>query len=161
MDNPPYRTQDLILYYIDKNCPECRTPGSLRPANASDTIIVNKWVADFYEETFMSAPPFDERIIIDEKTKSITSLYIWVKHNNPCAMGMLCEAGAGTRRLNLIYTPADLRRRGYAKAVVCALVKIVRDEGAVPFLYAAAGNAAANGLYRSLGFKEAEGLTGI
>jgi predicted GNAT family acetyltransferase len=73
-------------------------------------------------------------------------------------MGMLCGNGGGLSRLNLVYTPGDKRGQGFGKAVVCELVQIAGQSGAVPYLYTAADNTAANGFW-DLSFRE--GIIGL
>jgi hypothetical protein len=161
----PYRRRELTAYYIKDIDFDYPVEGCLRTASLGDSALVNNWVNDFYTEALKAAPPFDEskKIPVANKAPSASRLYIWQagQDNSPCAMGMLCGINGGMCRLNMIYTPPHLRKRGYARAVVQALALKAREYGATPFLYTAADNTAANGLYQSLGFKEAGKLTEV
>jgi predicted GNAT family acetyltransferase len=56
-------------------------------------------------------------------------------------------------RVNYVYTPPAERRKGYAAACVAALSKKLLDEGSETcLLFADAGNATSNGVYRRLGY---------
>jgi len=47
----------------------------------------------------------------------------------------------------------DFRGRGYAKAVMLHVMKLILDKSYIPFLHVLTGNATAIGLYESIGFR--------
>ncbi|MBV8952349.1 MAG: GNAT family N-acetyltransferase [Actinobacteria bacterium] len=58
----------------------------------------------------------------------------------------------GYTELSAVCTDAEFRGRGFAQALVTAVVEGVRARGAVPFLHAAATNERAIKLYDAMGF---------
>jgi hypothetical protein len=75
-------------------------------------------------------------------------------------MGVITH-GEEVRRLNLIYTAKEHRRKGCGEALVAALCRVVRGENKLPMLYAYADNTAAMELYDKMGFEEAGRLTEV
>jgi predicted GNAT family acetyltransferase len=56
-------------------------------------------------------------------------------------------------RIGPVYTPPELRRRGYAGAVTAATTQLMLDRGyGFACLYTDAGNATANHVYESIGY---------
>lgn len=156
-----YRMHELVAYYLPVFA-EYAGPGFLRPAAPEDASFLTGWIADFYRSALKTAPPFEdigtEREVRTEKNNG--KLFIW-QECEPVAMGMLCEPNKTTQRLNLIYTRPDRRGQGYGKRITAALAARAQAEERLPVLYTAAGNTAANRLYRSLGFIEAGRLTEV
>ncbi|MGW3981307.1 GNAT family N-acetyltransferase, partial [Streptomyces mirabilis] len=61
---------------------------------------------------------------------------------------------AGMVRVDPVYTPADLRGRGYAAAVTAEVSRAARAAGATEVvLFTDAGNPTSNALYQRLGYR--------
>jgi predicted GNAT family acetyltransferase len=60
----------------------------------------------------------------------------------------------GARRISLVYTPPDCRRRGYAGAAVRALTALELGGGAQPYvgIVTDAANPTSNRVYESVGY---------
>ena len=70
------------------------------------------------------------------------------------AMGGLRLHLPGYREITTVATLPDHEGRGYATAIVRALIERIRSRGDRPFLTVGTGNARAIEIYRRLGFKE-------
>ncbi len=70
------------------------------------------------------------------------------------AMGGLRLHIAGYREITTVATLPDCEGRGYATAIVRALVERIRSRGDRPFLTVRTDNTRAIEIYRRLGFKE-------
>jgi predicted GNAT family acetyltransferase len=134
--------------------------GYLREAKPDDKPLINEWLNAFYIETFKMELPEQQIKESPPLSENNGRLYIW-KDNYPAAMAMLCSTNKGFARINLVYTPPGLRRNGYASAIVGALSQTTPKNGGIPMLYTDTGNAAANSLYKSLGFAEAGRLVKV
>ena len=58
----------------------------------------------------------------------------------------------GVTRVQLVYTPPENRKRGYASVCVARLSKRIRDEGQRCILYTDLGNPVSNSVYRRIGY---------
>jgi predicted GNAT family acetyltransferase len=136
--------------------------GYLREAKPEDKLLINEWLNAFYIETFETELPEPLPQINESPPLSENNgrLYIW-QDAHPSAMAMLCSANKGIARINLVYTPPELRRNGYGTAIVVALSQAAQKNGGIPMLYTDAGNATANALYQSLGFANAGRLVKV
>ena len=57
-------------------------------------------------------------------------------------------------RVNMVYTPPELRRRGYASACVAALSQRMLDSGKkFCFLYTDLSNPTSNKIYQEIGYR--------
>jgi hypothetical protein len=159
-----YQIRDMVAYVLPKEAVLSDPLGILKKPELEDVKILFKWFQSFFLETLEAPPPEKEGTPNegDEPENKSLDFYIWKPAPNapPVSMGLLTH-GETIRRLNLIFTAKEKRRRGYGKAIVTALCKIVRDEGKMPMLYAYADNTAANGLYRGMGFVEAGRLAEV
>jgi predicted GNAT family acetyltransferase len=64
---------------------------------------------------------------------------------------------AGVVRVAPVYTPAELRRHGYAGAVTAAVTRAALDAGATDVvLFTDVANPTSNALYRRLGYRPVE-----
>lgn len=81
-------------------------------------------------------------------------LWVWEEGGRPVSM-----AGAGSRtpngvRVGPVYTPPDLRRKGYATTLVAELSRRLLEEGSsVCFLYTDLDNPTSNAIYASVGYR--------
>ncbi len=84
-------------------------------------------------------------------------LWILEDDDRPVAMTAFNTRTAEAVQVGGVYTPPELRGRGYARCAVAASLLAARDEGAtLGVLFTAEDNAAAQRAYRALGFR-AEG----
>jgi predicted GNAT family acetyltransferase len=80
-------------------------------------------------------------------------LFVW---RDPQPVSMAAWAGPTARgvRLNMVYTPPELRRRGYASAAVSALTKKLLDSGRkFVFLFTDLSNPTSNKIYQQMGYQ--------
>lgn len=126
-------------------------PGGLRPARDDDRAGLLPWFRAFVDETAASMPDdLDERL-----TRMLSSgeLHVW-EDGEVVAMARATPAAAGASRIGYVFTPAELRGRGYASACVAALSAHVRDVLHVPcLLYTELANPSSNRIYRRLGYR--------
>ena len=165
-----YTTREMIGYYLPgKSTISLSVPiasGEIRLATPSDMPLVMEWIQRFYAETLEAPAPWStgkkslpvECSFLPNKKQPAhhsgvaTKLYIWWD-STPVAMGTLSCTRASSR-INLVYTPPELRGRGYAKVLTAALARQAQNNGSIPVLYTTSDNIAANKLYRGLGFLE-------
>lgn len=115
--------------------------------------ILLAWSLAFHDEAHLAEPRESVEPDLRARLKRAT-LHLWLDpHGAPA-----CMAGAGAippsgARIGPVYTPPELRGRGYARAAVAAACRSMLEGGArTVFLFTDATNPASNALYRKIGF---------
>ena len=125
-------------------------PGRARVAGADDLDTVAAWLAAFEAEVGVTTPS-DARAWA-ERHVGAGDVWLW-DDGGPVAMAAVIARSPTGARVGAVYTPAPLRGRGYASAVVAALSGWLLD-GRRRFcsLYTDLANPTSNGIYLSLGY---------
>ena len=113
-----WRDKTGISYHVN---PIPESGGHLREAGPDDIPLITNWVLDFSREALEPIPQEDaERIA--RRGVTLSSLYIW-DDGGPVSM---VQKSRPTRRgivVALVYTPPELRGRGYASSSVAELTR--------------------------------------
>lgn len=128
-----------------------RPPGALRVATEADLLTVGSWAEAFFEEAGLDDPS-DPREIARDRIRE-GSIFVW---DDPHPVSMAGWAGRTKRtaRVNLVYTPPEFRRRGYASACVADLTQQLLEEGLVLCcLYTDLANPTSNKIYQAIGYR--------
>ncbi|MGO8874484.1 MAG: GNAT family N-acetyltransferase [Acidimicrobiales bacterium] len=134
-----YRLGDLHL-------PE-GVSGLLRPANEADLSLVGTFVREFLD--FIGETGFDAEVL----TRRVEGGQAWLwEDGEPVCLALHSLPIEGVTRIQTVYTPPALRRRGYAGACVGFLSKRLRAAGHECVLYTDLGNPTPNSVYRKLGY---------
>jgi RimJ/RimL family protein N-acetyltransferase len=127
------------------------TPGVLRNVTADERALAVEWIRAFELEAILNHP-HDAEAAVDRHLKSDT-LYFW-DIDTPVAMCANAGVAQSITRINLVYTPPDRRRRGYATAAVAALTQQLLNSGSrYCCLYTDLANPTSNSVYRRIGYR--------
>jgi hypothetical protein len=124
--------------------------GRLRPAESGDLYVVAEWIGRFMGETGeMEAGAVD---IARDRVEN-GRLFLW-DDGSPVSMAAWAGKTANGVRVNFVYTPAELRGRGYATATVAALSQRLLDQGnRFCCLYTDLANPTSNAIYHRIGYR--------
>ncbi len=125
--------------------------GAFRAATEADLPTAARWTAAFIEEAGLGDPS-DPDDVARERIRE-GSLFVW---DDARPVSMAAWAGRTGRivRVNYVYTPPELRGRGYASACVASLTKQLLDEGhARCCLYTDLSNPTSNKIYQAIGYR--------
>jgi len=137
-------------YRLSSVMPPIEISGSFRPAQMSDLDLLAKWTGAFMEELDMHIG--DPR---EEARKRIERgrFFVWCDPQPTCMAGIAGPTPNGIR-INFVFTPPELRRRGYASTCVATLSQHLLDSGRkFVFLYAETDNATSNRIYQRMGYE--------
>lgn len=144
------RTIVQRIYCLSTLTPPSEVPGALRPASMEDVDLVTAWAVAFSGDT--GATPGDVRPRIVHRIAA-RRVFLWELSGRPVAVTVREPAVGGIVRVSLVYTPPELRRRGYATACVADVSRLALDDGARGcMLYTDLANATSNAIYRRLGY---------
>jgi predicted GNAT family acetyltransferase len=132
--------------------PDPRPPGHARTASAEDNGLLLAWLDAFHEEAGPQGPNESERLVHDRL--SYGGLILWEHHGRPVSLAGRNRAAAGQARIGPVYTPPELRGRGFGGAATAAITQAALDDGADGVvLFTDLANAASNTLYQRLGYR--------
>jgi predicted GNAT family acetyltransferase len=139
------------MYRLDQVTFPIGVRGRLRRATAEDLPVVHAWGEGFAEDAgaaFHTSP--DTRVGWVERGV----LYLWEDGGLPACMAVATGRTRHGVRIGYVYTPRDLRGRGYAGALTAALSQRMLDEGArFCVLYTDLSNPTSNALYPRVGYR--------
>ena len=101
-------------------------PGRFRPAAPADLNLLAKWTEVFVSEARIAEPVDASRVVEDAIRRG--RLHVW---EDPAPVSMAAWTGKTPSgvRINFVYTPRELRGKGYGTACVKALTKQQLEEG--------------------------------
>ncbi|GII24487.1 GNAT family N-acetyltransferase [Planosporangium mesophilum] len=126
-------------------------PGAARVATAADRDLVLAWWEAFVREA--DDPPADRSGVVDDRI-GYGGLTLWEVDGVAVSMAGISRRVAGVARVGPVYTPPELRRRGYAAAATAVVSRVALDDGATEvLLFADLANSTSNALYERLGYR--------
>jgi uncharacterized protein len=131
------------------------TTGAMRDYERRDRDLAVRWMDEFVAEALPDGPhPETSEDFVDRREEDPDAgLVIWEDD------GAVSLAGFGGRtpngiRVGPVYTPPDLRGRGYASALTAALTQRLLDSGRrFCFLYTDLANPTSNSIYQRIGYR--------
>ena len=131
--------------------PDPPPPGQARTASVQDTALLLTWLDAFQYEAKPGGPHESERLVNDRVGWG--GLVLWEHHGRPVSLAGRNRAAAGQARIGPVYTPPELRGRGFGGAATVAITQAALDDGAEGVvLFTDLANTASNTLYQRLGY---------
>jgi uncharacterized protein len=141
------------LFRLHRLTPPNGVPGRLREATGADRDLLVRWSAAFAAEAGTRGPA-DPARPIDARLARGGMLWLWEVDGTPASGLWLNLPAAGVVRVSGVYTPPELRRRGYASACVAAASEYALDAGAVAcVLNTDLANPTSNKIYQAIGYR--------
>ena len=128
------------------------TPGAPCMVTAGDAQLLFEWLTAFH----MEAVPHDPPVTKEHADKSAQSgrYLFWSIDDQPVSMAAVSRRLKQTAAIAPVYTPPQLRGRGYAGSVTAAVVDRIFAQGrTAACLYTDLRNPMSNRCYAKIGFK--------
>jgi uncharacterized protein len=144
------------IYAAREVRPPARAPGNAREVAERDRDVVLDWLRAFEAEALHgdAARPEHERWFDRRLSSTTAGLTMWEDGADVvsmCGFGGLTPRGI---RIGPVYTPPELRRRGYASALTAHVTQQQLDGGRdYCFLYTDLANPTSNRIYVNLGYE--------
>ena len=127
-------------------------PGAARAVTAGDADLFSEWLTAFHQE----AAPEDRvltRAALEGKAGQGDHVF-WEVEGRPVSLAGIVRRTRRAAAIAAVYTPPDLRGRGYAAAATAAVVERIYAEGRpTACLYVDLRNPASKRCYAKLGFQ--------
>jgi len=128
--------------------------GAMRLAWIEDVNLIYTWRVNFQKEALHWEPydPTDLKASCESCIRDGMT-FVWETENRPVAMASLTRPSRNGITVNAVYTPPELRRRGYCSALVSAISQEGLNRGKdFCILYTDMSNLIANSIYRKVGY---------
>lgn len=150
------RTQ--LIYRLERVAPPRPTTGVSRPAGQRDRELLLDWLGEFAIEAIGDAKPDRTRNeqIVDHRlgSSSETGFVLWEDDAQPVSLAGFGGSTPNGSRIGPVYTPPELRQRGYASALVADVSQARLDAGKrFCFLYTDRMNPTSNKIYADIGYE--------
>ncbi|HEX9495492.1 MAG TPA: GNAT family N-acetyltransferase [Candidatus Limnocylindria bacterium] len=144
------------IYRLATVIPPRPAGGRLRRAEPADVPLVAEWLRSFSEEALRHSPEVDQSRIAAERFVSGLggrAMYLW-NADGPVAMTAVVALTPNGSRIGAVYTRPELRRRGYASALVAAVSQGELAAGRrFCFLFTDLANPTSNKIYQAIGYE--------
>ena len=142
-------------FRLQRVIPPRPTTGEMRLAAPEDRQLLGEWITAFHEEASLGNPPQDYFAMADRWIRRLgRSAYLWFDEGRPVS---LTGAGGVTPngiRVGPVYTPPELRGRGYASNLVAQVSQELLDSGRTfVFLFTDLANPTSNKIYQAIGYE--------
>jgi predicted GNAT family acetyltransferase len=132
--------------------PRPAPPGRARLAGPADRDRLITWFDAFMAE--IGQPRAQDAGAWADSRVSHGGVTFWeTPDGTPAAMAGVTVEVAGQIRVAPVYTPPELRGRGYAGAATTEVSRVARDSGAEVLLFTDLSNPTTNGLYQRIGYR--------
>jgi hypothetical protein len=140
------------IYQLDAVAPDLPvTPGELRVAGDDDIERIVHWVEAFSADAHLSHAGAHE---LARQRVAAGDFVIWEVRSQPVTMAAAVGPTPHGIRIGYVYTPPELRRRGYATACVAELSRRQISAGRrFCFLYTDLANPTSNDIYVRVGYR--------
>jgi predicted GNAT family acetyltransferase len=151
------------VYALERVEPLPGVPGSARVATADDRDLALRWWIAFGDEVLHEGGPGRERAeaTLDHRLSGTSSsgILLWEDEGGPLSLAGWGGPTPNGIRVGPVYTPPELRGRGYATALTAELSRRLLDgrlfEGGrrFCFLYTDLANPTSNAIYERIGYR--------
>ncbi|MGO8948636.1 MAG: GNAT family N-acetyltransferase [Ktedonobacterales bacterium] len=150
------RRDQQRIYQLEVVRPVIGVSGSLRPVSLGDSELLVNWLAAFFAEALhqpdsvSTAEEWVERLF----RSSLRQVYLWEDGTKSVSLVGCSGRTPNGRRIGPVYTPAELRGRGYASAATAALSQLLLGRGCrYCFLFTDLANPTSNHIYQEIGYQ--------
>jgi predicted GNAT family acetyltransferase len=151
-----HRSMAERIYQLEAVRPTTRAAGRIRRATPADRSLLVEWLDAFTQEALNESDLAAAGDIADRYLAGPASdrgLFLWEEGGRPVSMAGITGPTPNGIRVNAVYTPPQLRGRGYATACVAALSRAqLRAGRRYCFLFTDLANATANEIYQRIGY---------
>ena len=135
-------------------------PGSMRPYAAPDRSLAIDLMCAFFEEALPGSPE-KARIeqFVDDRASGIGSLVLWEHDGRTVSIAGHAGETPNGARVGPVYTPPEVRGRGYASALTAALTEQLLARRRFCFLFTDLANPTSNSIYQRIGYRAVTDIT--
>jgi len=158
----PRRSMEQGIYVLDEVVPPPLPSGGLRVAGPHDRELVVRWLRAFADEAVHEGGPGRDRAwrAADHRLSSASAgILLWEEGGEVVSLAGWGGPTPNGIRIGPVYTPPELRGRGYATAVTAELSQRLLDGRLFDggrrfcFLFTDLANPTSNAIYERIGYR--------
>lgn len=152
------------VYEAREAFPPAGVPGRFRAYRPADGETVAAWMDAFGAEALAKAPPARQETGADwvarRSADPTGGIAIWEHGGAPVSVAGFSSPTRNGIRVGPVYTPPELRGRGYASAAVGELTaRLLAGGRSLCFLFTDLGNPTSNAIYQRVGYRPVADVT--
>jgi hypothetical protein len=142
------------IYRLERVIAPVGVTGRPRVATEADRDLLVNWVNAFIAEALEPRSPEEASVLVDRSFRTGSrTWYVW-EDGGPVSVAAAGGPTPNGVRIGPVYTPPDLRRRGYASAVTAHASQVELDKGRrFIFLFTNLSNPTSNKIYQEFGYE--------
>ena len=152
----PHTLRNQGVYALERVQPVPPAPGGRRAATHADRDLLLAWMIAFGEEVLEESDPGRQEAAegVDYRLRSGEGGFeLWEDGGQVVSLSGWGGPTPNGLRVGPVYTPPELRGRGYATALVAGLSQTLLDGGrSFVFLYTDLANPTSNAIYERIGY---------
>lgn len=145
------------IYSLERVVSPPQPAGAAREAHPGDRELLVDWLIAFAREAVHEndgGPDRAPRVVEHRLSSSTSGLLLWEDGGRPVSLAGWGGRTPGGIRVGPVYTPPELRGRGYATALTAELSQRQLDAGRrFCFLYTDLANPTSNAIYERIGYR--------
>ena len=128
------------------------SPGSIELATNKYRDLLIGWSQAFIRDADVHDDPSQMPAMVDSLLAR-RAIYLWID-GEPVSMAAAARTTPNGTGINLVYTPRETRRSGYATSLVATLSeRLLRDGRRFCYLYTDLANPTFNAIYQRIGYR--------
>lgn len=155
---PTAQTEERIYEATAVVHPE-DVPGAMRQYRAADRPLAIDWLRAFFDEAMPGSPEAQVERFVDGRAAGNGSLVLWEHDGRAVSLGGHAGETPNGSRVGPIYTPPELRGRGYASGLTAALTERLLERKRFCFLFTDLANPTSNSIYQRIGYRSVTDIT--
>lgn len=125
----------------------------LRPASQDELALIARWCYAFTLEVFKTADEAEARQVAEQRTRD-GDIFVWEDDGQVVSMAMKTRPTRRGISVSYVYTPPELRGKGYATACVAELsCQLLQSGWAFCTLFVDVANLPAGRAYQKIGYR--------
>lgn len=152
---PARPLRQMRIFRLTQIIPPSLAPGHMVDATPVERDLIARWLQAFREESLPDDPPQDHGEMADRWLAGLERrLVLWIDGGRPVSLTGIGGRTPNGIRIGPVYTPPELRGRGYASNLVAEASQAELDAGRrFVFLFTDLANPTANRIYQAIGYE--------
>lgn len=146
---------NLRLFELRKVILPKMPSGFFRLAKESDLDLLLKWIKEFHHEAIPHDPLSSDEVLLKSLKQNIEgkNYFLWEASGEIVCWVASSRETEREAWIAPVYTPQNLRGKGYASALVAEVSQRILNRGKIALLFTDLANPTSNSIYQKVGYR--------